>query len=244
MADNFPRLYRTAKAIKPDLWMYSEIQWDNLLDPVAHEAQRRLPTGGIYQHTTNRTYWGRIQRELTRGYVEGLPTQPNVLRCQFACQWNGDERSERYALNARVFGDMARLCAERGMHGLTVWGEPSPYHATVELSYLAFARFTWEPTLTWDRFLARGRGAAAGRCRRGARVRAHRRGARRPPGAAAWIGCGHFARPPLTTARTTRPVAAGCRWRTRSRGACSWARDARGGRSLRYTRSLEGGTAP
>jgi hypothetical protein len=49
---------------------------------------------------------------------------------------------------------MATLCAERGMHGLTVWGEPSPYHATVELSYLAFARFSWEPSLTWDRFMA------------------------------------------------------------------------------------------
>jgi hypothetical protein len=154
MADNFPRLYRAATAVKPDLWVYSEIQWDNLLDPVAHEAQRRLPRGGIYQHTTNRTYWGRIRRELTREYVEALPTQPNVLRCQFACQWNGDERTERYALNARVFGDMARLCAERGMQGLTVWGEPSPYHATVELSYLAFARFSWDPTLTWERFLA------------------------------------------------------------------------------------------
>ena len=95
MADNFPRLYRTAKAIRPDAWIYSEIQWDNLLDPVAHEAQRRLPHGGIYQHTTNRTYWGRIRRELTRPYVESLPTQPNVIRCQFACQWNGDERTEQ-----------------------------------------------------------------------------------------------------------------------------------------------------
>jgi hypothetical protein len=154
MADNFPRLYRAAKAVKPDLWLYSEIQWDNLLDPVAQEAQRRLPRGGIYQHTTNRTYWGRIQRELTRSYVESLPMQPNVLRCQFACQWNGDERSERYFLNARVFSEMARLCADRGLHGLTVWGEPSPYQATVELSYLAFARFSWDPTLTWERFLA------------------------------------------------------------------------------------------
>ncbi|MGB4829230.1 MAG: hypothetical protein WBP18_18515 [Paracoccaceae bacterium] len=153
MADNFPRLYRTAKAIKPDLWIYSEIQWDNLLDPVAHEAQRRLPKGGIYQHTTNRSYWGRIEQGLTRGYVESLPTQPNVLRCQFACQWNGDERTERYALNARVFGDMARVCARTGMNGLTVWGEPSPYHATVELSYLAFARFSWQPDLTFDDFL-------------------------------------------------------------------------------------------
>jgi len=154
MADNFPRLYRTAKAIRDDLWLYSEIQWDNLLDPVAHDAQRRLPHGGIYQHTTNRTYWDRIRRELTSEYVASLPTQPNVLRCQFACQWNGDERTERYALNARVFADMARLCAARGMQGLTVWGEPSPYHATVELSYLAFARFSWDASLTWERFVA------------------------------------------------------------------------------------------
>jgi hypothetical protein len=154
MADNFPRLYRTAKALKPDLWIYSEIQWDNLLDPVAHEAQRRLPRGGIYQHTTNRTYWGRIQQGLTRSYVDSLPTQPNVLRCQFACQWNGDERSERYALNARVLAEMAQVCARTGMTGLTMWGEPSPFHATVELSYLAFARFSWDPTLSFDDFIA------------------------------------------------------------------------------------------
>ena len=154
MADNFPRLYRAAKATKPDLWIYSEIQWDNLLDPVAHAAQRRLPKGGIYQHTTNRTYWERIQQGLTRPYVESLPTQPNVLRCQFACQWNGDDRTERYALNARVFGDMARLCDRTGMNGLTIWGEPSPYHATVELSYLAFARFAWQPSLAWEDFVS------------------------------------------------------------------------------------------
>ena len=153
MADNFPRLFRTAKTRKDDLWIYSEIQWDNLLDPVSLEAQKRLPPGGIYQHTTNRTYWTRIKNELTRAYIEGLPMQPNVLRCQFACQWNGDERSERYALNARVFSDMAALCSRTGMKGLTVWGEPSPYLASVELSYLAFARFSWTPTLSWETFL-------------------------------------------------------------------------------------------
>lgn len=153
MADNFPRLFKTAKLRKKDLWIYSEIQWDNLLDPVSLEAQKRLPEGGIYQHTTNRTYWNRIKAELTKPYIEHLPMQPNVLRCQFACQWNGDERSERYALNARVFSDMAALCARTGLKGLTVWGEPSPYHATVELSYLAFARFSWSPTLTWDQFI-------------------------------------------------------------------------------------------
>jgi hypothetical protein len=153
MAENFPRLYRAAKAKRPDLWIYSEMQWDNLLDPVTHEAQRKLPKGGIYQHTANKSFWRRLKSELRRDYVEALPTQPNVLRCQFACQWNGDERTERYALNARTFAEMARVAHSVGMEGLTVWGEPSPYHATVELSYLAFARFSYEPTLTWERFL-------------------------------------------------------------------------------------------
>jgi hypothetical protein len=154
MADNFPRLYRVAKARKPDLWAYCEMQWDNLLSPVAADAQAKLPPGGIYQHTANRSFWTRLRNELRRDYVEALPTQPNVLRCQFACQWNGDERTERYAFNAKSFADMAVVAHRVGMKGLTVWGEPSAYHATAELSYLAFARFTWEPTLTWERFLA------------------------------------------------------------------------------------------
>jgi hypothetical protein len=153
MAQNFPRLFRAARAKRPDLWVYCEMQWDNLLDPVAHEAQRQLPRGAIYQHTANKSFWRRLQKELRPDFVQSLPTQPNVLRCQFACQWNGDERTERYALNARSFAEMARVCDEVGMEGLTVWGEPSPYHATVELSYLAFARFSWEPNLTWQRFL-------------------------------------------------------------------------------------------
>ena len=50
MAENFPRLYRAANAKRPDLWIYCEMQWDNLLDPVANEAQKKLPRGGIYQH--------------------------------------------------------------------------------------------------------------------------------------------------------------------------------------------------
>lgn len=77
-----------------------------------------------------------------------------MLRCQFACQWNGDERTERYAFNARSFADMASRGAELGMEGLTVWGEVSDYVATSELSYLAFARFTWDPKLGWDRFVS------------------------------------------------------------------------------------------
>jgi len=154
MAANFPRLYRAAKAKRPDLWVYCEMQWDNLLEPVASEAQRALPQGAIYQHTANRSYWKRLRGELDPAFVAALPTQPNVLRCQFACQWNGDERTERYAFNAKTFADMATRGKALGMEGLTVWGEPSDYFATVELSYLAFARFSWNPTLTWDAFMA------------------------------------------------------------------------------------------
>ena len=162
MATNFPRLYRAAKARRPDLWIYCEMQWDNLLDPVAFDAQKNLPRGGIYQHTANKSFWKRLRTELQRDYVETLPTQPNVLRCQFACQWNGDERTERYAFNARTFADMAVRGAAQGMEGLTVWGEPSDYFGTVELSYLAFARFCWDPTLTWDAFVARDLGPRLG----------------------------------------------------------------------------------
>ena len=154
MAKNFPRLYRAAKAKREDLWIYCEMQWDNLLDPVAAEAQTRLPRGAIYQHTVNRSFWKRLRTELKPEYVAALPTQPNVLRCQFACQWNGDERTERYAFNARAFADLSTRSAELNMDGLTVWGEASDYFATVELSYLAFARFGWEPTLTWETFAA------------------------------------------------------------------------------------------
>ncbi|PZO80925.1 MAG: hypothetical protein DI629_05620 [Mesorhizobium amorphae] len=153
MAANFPRLFRAAKAKKPDLWIYCEMQWDNLLEPVAHEAQAVLPKGAIYQHTANRSYWKRLRTELDPNYVSKLPTQPNVLRCQFACQWNGDERTERYSFNARTFADMATRGQALGMEGLTVWGEPSDYFATVEFSYLAFARFTWNPALSWDDFV-------------------------------------------------------------------------------------------
>ena len=156
MADFFPPLRRAALAHArvPNPWVYCEIQWDNLLDPKSHEPFHDMPAGAVYQHTVNRRYWQRVERELTAEYVAALPTQPNVLRSQFCCQWNGDFRTERYRFNGRDFAAMARKAAETGMRGLTVWGEASAYHAATELSYLAFARFCWEPTLTWERFLA------------------------------------------------------------------------------------------
>lgn len=154
MADFYPRLYEAALARRPDAWIYSEIQWDNLLDREAMAPLRALPEGGIYQHTLNRTYWNRVKAEMTPEYGASLPTKINVFRSQCNCQWNGDRRTERYFFNGRDFAEMAWKANEVGFNGLTVWGEPSPYHTNVELSYLAFARFTWDPTLTWERFIA------------------------------------------------------------------------------------------
>jgi hypothetical protein len=71
------------------------MQWDNLPDSVATEAQQKLPVDAIYQHTANRSFWKRLCTKLDPDYVASLPMQPNVLRCQFASQWNGDERIKR-----------------------------------------------------------------------------------------------------------------------------------------------------
>ena len=153
MADNFPRLMQAARSKRDDLWLFCELQWDNLLDPAAHAALAGLPEGGIYQHTLNRSYWNRLEAELTRADVDRLPTRTNILRCQFASQWNGDRRTERYGFNGRSFAGMCRKAADVGLQGLTVWGEASPYLATTELSYLAFGRFGYDPARSWETFL-------------------------------------------------------------------------------------------
>lgn len=153
MADFYPRLYDAALSRRPNLWIYSEIQWDNLLDAEAMAPLRNLPEGGIYQHTFNRSYWNRAKEELTPGYAKKLPTSQNVFRCQFCCQWNGDRRTERYFFNGRDFEAMAKTAAATGFQGLTIWGEPSPYNTPTELSYLAFSRFSWDPSLSWEQWM-------------------------------------------------------------------------------------------
>ncbi len=153
MVDFYPRLAEAVLAKRPDAWLFSEIQWDNLLDPKAMEALRGLPDTGVFQHTFNRPYWQRVQHELTPAYMSQLPTQTNIFRCQFCCQWNGDRRTERYFFNGRDFAAMAQKAAEVGAHGLSVWGEVSPFETATELSYLAFSRFNYDPSLTWEQFL-------------------------------------------------------------------------------------------
>lgn len=153
LADNFPRLHTAATKARDDLWIFCELQWDNLFDPEAQAPLSALPSGAIYQHTLNRSYWNRVESELTRKDIETLPTETNIFRSQFASQWNGDERTERYAYSAPVFSQMARKAHEVGVQGLTVWGEASPFNVSNELSYLAFGRFAFDPTLSWIDFI-------------------------------------------------------------------------------------------
>jgi hypothetical protein len=155
MADFYPRLFQAASshAQRDDLWLYSELQWDNLLDAQAHAPLRALPREGIYQHTLNRSYWNLVKERLSPDYVKALPTETNVFRAQFASQWNGSRATDRYKFNGRDFAELAWKAAECGLEGLTVWGEASAFHAATELSYLAFARFTYDPSLTWDQFV-------------------------------------------------------------------------------------------
>ena len=182
MADAFPAIAAAAAGARDDLWIYSELQWDNMLDPSAHAlgqagragaqqpggagragaqqlggagraAASARPAGAIYQHTLNRSYWRMLRERLTADDVAALPTAPNVLRAQFACQWNGDRRTERYALNAPDFVELAGFAHRVGLRGLTIWGEVSPFHVTAELGYRAFARAAWDGDLTWERFL-------------------------------------------------------------------------------------------
>ncbi|HRA49256.1 MAG TPA: hypothetical protein PK819_14380, partial [Thermomicrobiales bacterium] len=162
MADYYPRLFEIIRTRRPDAWVYSEIQWDNLLDTEAQAPLIGLPEDGIYQHTLNRGYWERVRQEMTAGYAATLPTKNNVFRTQFNCQWNGDYRTERYRLNARDIAAQAQKAAEVGFVGQTMWGEPAAYHPTVDLSYRAFARFNWEPELTWAQFVAEDAGPLFG----------------------------------------------------------------------------------
>lgn len=154
MADYYPRLFEIIRSRRPDAWVYSEIQWDNLLDAEAQRPLIGLPDAGIYQHTLNRSYWEKVEQEITPDYAATLPTRNNVIRTQFNCQWNGDYRTERYRLNARDIAAQAKKAAEIGFRGHTMWGEVSAYHTAADISYRAFSRFTWDPSLTWDRFVA------------------------------------------------------------------------------------------
>ena len=148
MAELYPRLFETARAGGDDLWLICEVYWDTILDLAAQEPLRGLPEEAIYQYCVNRSYWPRVDAELDRAHVEALPHRRNVLRTHMGTQWN----RERYAYAAQDFARMCQLAGSAGLAGVTIFGEVSDYSVPNELNYLAFARFGYDPSLTWEEF--------------------------------------------------------------------------------------------
>jgi hypothetical protein len=150
MALLYPKLFEAATGGREDLWLVCEAYWDNILDPEVLAPLAGLPDEAIYQFCINRSYWPRLRAGLTQEYVARLPRSQNILRTHMGSQWN----EERYELVARRFADMAALAHATGLKGMTIFGEVSAFNTVNEINYLAFARFTYNPRLSWEDFVA------------------------------------------------------------------------------------------
>jgi len=73
-------------------------------------------------------------------------------------QW----QMERHELVAKRYAEMMRLVYTVGMKGATIFGEPSAFHTVNEINYLAFARFGYDATITWESFVANDLGEILG----------------------------------------------------------------------------------
>ena len=144
-----PGLIERARGKRDDLWLIAELGWDFLGAPSAPERVVGLPEGCAYQFTYNRSYWPSLRSGLTHEAIDQLPTTTNLIRPHAGSQWN----RQRYAYMAPHFADLARLAKGTGLDGATIFGEVSDYSVPNELSYLAFARFSAEPELTWVDYL-------------------------------------------------------------------------------------------
>jgi len=149
MALLYPRLFNAAKHSGRDLWLIVEAYWDTILDARSLAPLSTLPDEAIYQYCVNRSYWPRIQHELTKEYVETLPRTKNIFRTHMGSQWNG----ERYSLVADRFASMASIAYRTGIRGMTIFGEVSSLSPANEINYLAFSKFSWNPRMSWDDFI-------------------------------------------------------------------------------------------
>ena len=154
MALLYPRLFSAAQNHRQDLWLVSEAYWDNLLNRQVLQPLEELPDEAIYQFCFNRSYWPRLKTNLNKEYVKGLPRSKNILRSHMGSQWN----RERYELVAERFAEMMQLAYACGLKGATIFGEVSAFSVVNEINYLAFARFGYQPTLTWEEFVEKDLG--------------------------------------------------------------------------------------
>lgn len=151
MARVYPALLDVARRPGPagaPLRHLVEVYWDNIFDLAAQRPLADLPDDVAYQYCVNHGFWEEHRDRLTPAHVRQLPHPVNVLRTHAGSQWN----RQRHALVPELFADMARRAAASGMRGLTIFAEPSAYHAANELNYLAYARFCWNPGLSFDEF--------------------------------------------------------------------------------------------
>ena len=146
----YPRLFAAAQQGRENLWLVSEAYWDNILNLEALAPLADLPDDAIYQFCINRSYWPRLQANLTRDHVARLPRSQNILRTHMGTQWN----HERHELVAQRFAQMMQLAYSTGMQGATIFSEPSAFNTVNEINYLAFARFGYDANLTWEQFVA------------------------------------------------------------------------------------------
>ncbi len=152
MALLYPRLFAAARQgnNSENLWLVCESYWDNLLDLDQLSALADLPDEAVYQFCINRSYWPKLQAALTNEYIKKLPHSKNILRTHMGSQWQG----ERYELIAQRYAAMMRLSYDTGMKGASIFGEASAFNTVNEINYLAFARFGYDASLTWENFVA------------------------------------------------------------------------------------------
>jgi len=146
-----PGLIEVARGQRDDLWLMTELgEWDFIAEPDAPEKVTGLPDGCAYQFTYNKSYWPRLRSHLEADAIDRLPTATNTIRPHAGSQWN----RQRYANMAPHYAELAGLARRSGLDGTTIFGEVSDYSPPNELSYIAFARFSIEADLTWERFMA------------------------------------------------------------------------------------------
>lgn len=148
MAFLYPRLSEAAKKSGRDLWLIFEMYWDNILNLDFLQPLQELPDDAIYQFCFNRSYWPKLLKGLSKEYVNKLK-QNSILRTHMGSQWN----RERYELVADRFAKMMQIAYQSGLKGATIFGEVSAFNVVNEINYLAFSRFGYDPTLSWDNFI-------------------------------------------------------------------------------------------
>lgn len=144
-----PAIVERVGATRPGLPVYTDVGWDQLADPAYAAKLDGLPDGCIYAFTFNRRYWPTLRDGLTEELVDALPGDDVVLRGQIATQWN----RERHAYVAPDLAAQAQLARTTGLGGVCMFGEASDFDPLNELNYIAFARFGFDATMTWERFV-------------------------------------------------------------------------------------------